>query len=186
MSSNYSNKFWQPYQSKWERLRKIASGPLWGLFTLIFGFLSGLFIANLFYSKTAAELKEELVISAISEIRVNLDPSAFQHYNDSLFAIDSGHPFPYLESSALRQLIIRHNIFDIPDSLRLKSLLYDMKFNINDFNTRIELRNLSILRGSKFVVPHNVKAYNYYRDKIIPKSNELIDFLESNLESLIS
>jgi hypothetical protein len=169
----------------WECLRPQVPQIIY----LIVGLLIGLCLTCYFEHRSDQNRRSALLRAAKVECDINMMPSRYAMYFDSIRFDQGGHPYPTLEQDALRSLrrdfwLLAQVMESEGQRVSCDSTFAEVAWELEDFNDRIELRNFSIINGT-FSTRSNARAYDSYQRDVHPKLvgyRRLLDSLQQALD----
>jgi hypothetical protein len=169
----------------WEFLRPQLREIFYTILGTVLGFGLGLWSSFFFESRQDRLKALDLLRSAASDVQLALTPSWYPMYYDSVKFAGVGTPFPQVENTSIAQLSTNLPFVMVqiqrevnPDSLR--AVVLEAQMEIQEFNLRINLRNMSIIQNT-FAADHNAHAYQYFQASLVPSLKRLKVSIEKAL-----
>lgn len=155
------------------------------------GSLLGYLLSDYFYQlakrEARKEVRQELLEGLFVDLAHNTLDQNFPQLYDSVGFIHSSSPWRKLVASGVDRLYF--NILSFIDYHKFEEfvdIVNRAKLATDDFNDRMELRNISILLGRDLAKSQNPEAYHYYQWIVRPDLLKLLDYIQQNRSELVS
>ncbi|KPL05442.1 MAG: hypothetical protein AMJ73_00535 [candidate division Zixibacteria bacterium SM1_73] len=160
---------------------------VWTLFGVIVGALITFYASNFFYQKSESDKRRKLLRSAINECRFNLDPGVVHMFKDTTASMDVGFPYEPLLNQSINELLSNLPSFQpIADSLEINliDITWSAKDVIDQFNLRLNLRNLCLIINPSVAKQMNPRAAEFYQERVEPTLRKFLDFVRKHEKEL--
>ena len=161
---------------------------VWTLFGVIVGAVITFYASNFFYQKSESDKRRKLLRSAVNECAFNMDPGVVHIFKDTTAGTDAVFPYESLLNHSIDELLSNLPLFQpITDSLetKLMDITWSAKDIIDQFNSRLTLRNLCLVINSSLAKQMNPYSAEFYQERVEPTLRNFVDFVRKHEKELV-